>query len=298
MTIKNFIPEFWASLVLDIAQKAMVYGQPAVCNRNYEGIVAQAGDTVHITGIGDVSIVNNTDGQDLADPDEPLDAKTELKISQDKAFSFLVYDKQKKQAAGDTLNPYMRRAAYRMKDRVDQYIAGQYVDAASANCIGSTATAKVPNVTTGDAQNIFNIIQDCATKLSDADIPTEGRFMIVPPWITGLIVKDFHKEGSSAPNVSQEMQINGQVAKIAGFNILESNNVPVVADPAHSTDATKNRYKILFGTNDAITFADSINMVETLRHPKRFADVVRGRHIYGSKVGQPEYIGVLTVSQT
>ena len=32
--IDNFIPEFWASIVLEAAQKAMVYAQPGVINRN------------------------------------------------------------------------------------------------------------------------------------------------------------------------------------------------------------------------------------------------------------------------
>ncbi len=39
--IDNFIPEFWASIVLEAAQKAMVYAQPGVINRNYEGEFAR-----------------------------------------------------------------------------------------------------------------------------------------------------------------------------------------------------------------------------------------------------------------
>ncbi len=91
-----------------------------------------------------------------------IDADTILTISQDKTFRFLVYDKQAKQAGGNILSPYMRRAAYRIKDATDLYVAGLYVDASSANLIGTDASPKVPNTTVGDVQNVFNLIEDCA----------------------------------------------------------------------------------------------------------------------------------------
>ena len=72
--IDNFIPEFWASIVLEAAQKAMVYAQPGIINRNYEGEFATAGDTVHIIGVGDVTIVDTVDGSDQAEGDEMIDA--------------------------------------------------------------------------------------------------------------------------------------------------------------------------------------------------------------------------------
>ena len=287
--IDNFIPEFWASIVLEAAQKAMVYAQPGIINRNYEGEFATAGDTVHIIGVGDVTIVDTVDGSDQAEGDEMIDADTLLTISQDKTFRFLVYDKQTKQAAGNILSPYMRRAAYRIKDATDQYVAGLYADASKANLIGTDASPKVPNTTVGDAQNVFNLIEDCAVLLSNNNVPTDGRFMIVPPWFTGLIVKDYHREGASAPGASEQAQLTGRVAHIAGFDILESNNVP-------NTSLTK--FKILFGNSEAITFADDISGIESMRHQKRWADIVRGRQVYGAKVVYPDNLGVLTANSS
>jgi hypothetical protein len=54
------------------------------------------------------------------------------------------------------------------------------------------------------------------------------------------------------------------------------------------------KYKILFGTSEAISFADQIAMVESIRHQKQFADIVRGHNLYGAKVVQPDYLGVMT----
>jgi hypothetical protein len=163
-----------------------------------------------------------------------------------------------------------------------------YVDASKANLIGTDASPKVPNITVGDAQNVFNLIEDCSVLLSNNSVPTDGRFMIVPPWFTGLIVKDYHREGASAPGLSEQAHLTGKVAHIAGFDILESNNVP-------NTSQTK--YKILFGS-DVITFADDISGIESMRHQKRWADIVRGRHVYGAKVVYPDFLGVLTANSS
>jgi hypothetical protein len=287
--MQNFIAEFWASVMLEKARKTLVYGQPGVINRNYQGDIGAKGDTLHITGMGDVEVIDYVDGVDMADAEPPEDSEELLTITQDKAFRFLVTDKQQKQTIANFVNPYIDRAAYRLKLKMDQYVAGLYTDATVANCIGSDASPKVPVVTAGDASNIFNLLADCEVALDDSNIPDNGRFMIVPPWFSALIAKEFHMSGASAPTIGTEAALNGEVARLAGFNILESTNVP-------NTNGTK--YKILYGTPDAITFADQINMVESLRHPKQFADIVRGRQLYGGKVVQPDYLGVMTVSKT
>ncbi len=71
----------------------------------------------------------------------------------------------------------------------------------------------------------------------------------------------------------------------AGFTILQSHNVP---------NTTGTKYKILFGTNRAISFANQIAKVEPFRMEKRFADAIKGLNVYGAKVIRPEALGVLT----
>ena len=126
--VSAFIPEFWASIVLDFARKNLVYAQPNVVNNKWSGEISQRGDTVHIIGVGDVDIIDYTDGTDMADASAPTDAETLLEITEDKAFRFLITDKQKKQAAGEFMSPMMRKAGYRMKDTIDQFVASLYTD--------------------------------------------------------------------------------------------------------------------------------------------------------------------------
>jgi hypothetical protein len=288
--IINFIPELWAANLLVGARKDLVYGQLGVINRNYQGIIGQKGDTLHITGIGTVTISDYTKGSDMAAPQQLNDADTELKITEQKSFALAIEDLDVQQAAGNFEAVARDQAAYALADERDQFIASFYTDASAANLLGSDASAKVPNTTQGDAQNIFNLIADCGTLLSDSKVPKQGRWMIVPPWISTIIAKDLKVSyGAAGAPTQQGIIMNGYIARIAGFDLLESQNVPNTAGA---------KYKILFGTNQAITFADQIKKVESLRDPDQFRDIVRGLDVYGAKVAQPDYLGCLTVSKT
>ena len=52
----SFIPTVWAARLLTALQKSLIYGQTHVCNRLYEGEIRQAGNTVKIASIGDVTV--------------------------------------------------------------------------------------------------------------------------------------------------------------------------------------------------------------------------------------------------
>ena len=56
MAIDNFIPEIWANELQMALEKALVFAQPGIINRDYEGQITQAGDTVRINQIGDITV--------------------------------------------------------------------------------------------------------------------------------------------------------------------------------------------------------------------------------------------------
>lgn len=288
--ISNFIPKLWEAKLIVGTRKTLVYGQLGVINRNYQGTISQKGDTVHITSIGDITIDDYTKGQDMAAAQDLTDADTELKITQQKSFQFAVEDLDKAQAAGNFESEARDKAQYRLADTRDQFIASLYTDASGNNLNGSDADPVVPNTTQGNAENIFNLIADCGRLLSDSDVPKAGRFMIVPPWVAAIITKDLKVSfGAAGTPIVQGVILNGFVGRIAGFDVLESSNVP-------NTNGAL--YKILFGTNQALTFADQIVKVEALRDPNQFRDKVRGLDVYGAKVVEPDYLGCMTASES
>jgi len=57
------------------------------------------------------------------------------------------------------------------------------------------------------------------------------------------------------------------------------------------------KYKIIAGHQVAISYAEQINKVEAYRPEKRFADAVKGLHLYGAKLVRPSAIAVLTANK-
>jgi hypothetical protein len=285
MAFESWKPEVIAADVQHQLQKALVYGQEGVINRNYEGDV-QFAKSVRIVGVGTVTVRDYTQGSDMTDPETVLDSDLEMTIDYDKYFNFKVSTKDTKQTRIDIMSENNREAAYAVRDAIDQIIAALYTDASASNLVGNSTTPKVPNLTQGDASNIYNLIEDCGVALSDSKVPLEGRWMIVPPRFAGLIRKDL-KLTAAAPQMAQPGMLTGNITRIGGFQILESHNVPNTAGA---------KYKILFGTNKAITFASQVDNIRVLEMEKQFAKKVDGEYVFGCKVVRPENLGVMTVS--
>lgn len=288
MGLEAFIPEIWANEIAIMLEKYLVYAQAGIVNRDYEGEITGAGDTVHISGIGMVTVGTYTKNTNINAAETLTDAQATLVIDQQKYFNFQVDDIDKAQQKPKIMANAMRRAAYGMRDAIDQYVAGLYTDAAAANLIGSDVSTKVPNNTAGDASNCYNLIVDAAVKLTKSRVPTEGRWMIVPPEYYGLLLKEPLFIRANEAGTTEGLR-NGIVGRAAGFDILQSHNVP-------NTNGTK--YKILFGIDQAITFATSVVEVLAYRPEMRFADAVKGLNVFGSKVVYPEMLGCMTVSWT
>jgi N4-gp56 family major capsid protein len=284
VTLTNFIGPFWAQEVQRQLEKYLVFAQVGIVNRDYEGTISGAGDTVKINGIGPVTVKTYTKNTDIDAPETLTDAQTTLLINQQDYFNFQVDDVDKAQMQPKIMAAAMEEASYALRDGVDEYIASLYTDAAAANLIGSDGTPTVPNNTAGDSQNVYNLVVDCAVALTNSRVPTEGRWMIVPPWFYGKLLKEDNFIDASKAGTTDGLR-NGQVGKAAGFNILQSHNVP---------NTTSTKYKIMFGTSRAISFANQILKVEAYRVEKRFADAVKGLDVYGAKVVRPEALGVLT----
>ena len=67
MAIANFIPQVWSARLQENLHKALVFG--ALCNRNYEGDIAQWGDTVHINALNDITVKAYDPATDIEDPE-------------------------------------------------------------------------------------------------------------------------------------------------------------------------------------------------------------------------------------
>lgn len=280
MALSNFIGTVWAANLLSALEKSLVYG--AAVNTDYEGEIRGVGDTVKITSVGDPTVGDYTKNTDISAPETLTDATRSLVINQAKFFNFQVDDIDKAQGAGGVMPEAMQRAAYKLRDAADQYIAAQLVAGATTNTVGSTGTPVAV-----DKTNAYETLLRAQIKLDTQNAPMEDRFAIVPPWFAAVLADDNRFIGDMG---SGEVLQNGRIGgRAAGFTILSSNNVPVV---------TSTKFQIIAGVRDATTFAASVpvDSVEAYRPEKRFADAVKGLYVYGAKVVRPEELVLVTAT--
>jgi hypothetical protein len=286
MSYDNFIPTIWSGNFISELQKSLVYAGPGVINRNWEGEIREQGDRVKINQLGPVSVNTYVKGVDITF--ETLDdASIFLDISESKYFAFEIEDIDAAQAKGSLMQLGMANSAYKMRDSVDQFIAAQYASAGITSGLGTTTTPLTitAKATSGSNTGIEDLLSQISSKLSTANCPKDGRFIILPPAIVQkLTLKVSGNTGLVAQN---QAFTNGYVGTAFGFNIYESNNVP-------NTSGAK--YKVIAGHPMAITYAEQINKVVALTREKSFREAVKGLMLYGAKVVYPNCLACATLS--
>lgn len=281
MAITHFKPELWAAELIVQLRKQLVFAGPDIVNHDYEGQIQEAGDTVHISSVGDVEV---KDYEGEVDYDDIDDAGMALVVDQSKYFAKKFGDVDKAQSlnGGAVMAQTMSNAAYRLSDVADQYVAGMYTKIAAANVLdGTVYTLTAPD-------EAYQALVDLGVVMDEANVPTEGRYAVVPPWFHGVLRKDVNFINASKSGDGGQALRNGEVGEAAGFSILKSNNC---AAP------TANENVIMGGTPMAITFANQIIKTEALRDPKSFSDLVRGLHVYGADVVYPDGLAAVTVTR-
>ncbi len=292
MAVDSFIPELWAAAVQVPFDKALIFGQPQVVNRDYEGMIQEQGDTVTVNSVGQPTIREYDKDQDLVEEGLTTTAQ-KLVIDQGQYFNFLVNDLDKVQAAGNFEGPATVSAGIGLRDKVDTYLAKQFeTNALAANKLGRvTVVDDDPKNATVGQISAYKMLVKLREKLDAQSVPLEGRYVIVDSTVQSALLMDGRFTDLSASG-TQDPLWNGLIGRAAGFNVLQSNNVQKVG----GSGANKDDLVICAGVPSALSFANQLTKLEAFRHPKRFADVVRGLNIYGAKVFRPEGIATATVT--
>lgn len=277
MAVTSFIPELWNARLLYNLEKNHVATN--LVNRNYEGEIKNAGDTVHINTIGDVEVRTYAQGTDLT-YDALSTSDQTLVIDQQKYFAFNLDDVDKAQAAGDIMDTAMGRASYSLADVSDAFLLGKIAAGGSSDNYVGTSGSPIALTTA----NIYANIVALRTKLDKQNVPTQGRTLVIPPEAYALLLQD--ARFTSVQGVAQGVITNGLVGRVAGFDIYMSNNVV-------KTSADTPVYSITAQISDATTYAEQIIKTEALRPEASFSDAVRGLHVYGAKVTRPKAIATL-----
>lgn len=273
MAVTNFVPDIWSARILTNLSRISVAN--AVVNRDYEGD-ASVGDSVKITSFTDPTIGTYTAHTNITIEDID-DATRALLLDQFKYFAFELDDVERAQSVngGAVMAEATRRAAYGLAQTFDTYVLAQMGAGASA----SNPDHQVAEATISTVTDAYDALVNWAVLLDQADVPDMGRFVVVTPAFHGKILKDSRFIATGDVD-SAGVRRNGLVGEAAGLRVYKSNNLP----DGPGAGAGK---LMIAGSTIATTVAEQIRSVEALRMELRFADAVKGLHVYGVKVTRP-----------
>lgn len=281
--VSNFIPELWSARILSALKKSLVYGGPAVVNRDYEGDIVVAGDTVHITSFVDPTIRDYTPETNIT-VDSISDATLALVVDQMKYFAFDVDDVSRRQAIAGWVEEATSRGAYKLLDTVDQFLANLMF-----NAVNGTANDLGPITATVSTNTGYGaVLVALRTALNRANVPSQGRFAILPPEVSAAFLQDnrFLSAAQSGDQGNDALN-NGHIGRALGFDLYESNNVPT---------ETVGVYDVIAGHPMATTYAEQILETTAQQRELRFGDLVKGLHVYGAKVTRPDCLALASVT--
>ena len=267
MAIGAFKPTVWTAKLIVALGNAHVYAN--CCNKDYEGEISAAGDAVRIGTIGDITVADYTPNSTSITVQQLYGADQTLVIDQCKYFAFGVDDVDKRQAKGDFMPQAMNRAAWALAESQDDYLAALLVAGTASANIRTTASCG----TGASDADMYEVLVDLGVLLSAANVPKNDRWCVLAPTHEGLLRKD-PRFVSFGTQQTQTALRGEPIGRAAGFSLYVSNNVP------------SGTY-VVAGDKSACTLAEQINKVEAYRPDLTFTDAVKGLHLYGAKVTQP-----------
>jgi len=270
MAITNFIPTVWSENLYKQLNKK--YIAVSNCNREWEGDIKQCGDRVKICGFGAVSVFNYVKNSDMGTPSALSDVATELVIDQAKAFNFQIDDIDAAQAKPHLMDMAVRHAANALANVTDKYIYNMYDEVEE----GQTIAADL------ETENIYDVILDAVAKIN-ASAVCNDLVLEITPKVASYLLK---AKVDLSSNNSETLE-SGCIGSFAGCKVFVTSNVQALT----SGDVT-NHYCYL-RSKRAIAYAEQLSEIEAYRPERRFADAIKGLHLFGAKIVYPSEIIVL-----
>lgn len=270
MAITNFISTVWSENLLKQLDKK--YIGVLNCNREYEGDIKSQGSIVKICGVGDVTVSSYQKNTDMNEPETLSDTATLLSINQAKYFNFQIDDVDRAQSNPKLMDEAMKNAAAALANEADAYIYSLY-----------TEGSMIVEDDAPTAEKIVDHIIDLKTKMMKLNVMDPDDIVLeVSPDVAALILKAKIDLGTNNYDALE----TGLLGKIAGCKVYVSNNICV---------DEYNFHKCFFRTKRSVAFAEQISEVEAYRPEKRFADAVKGLHLYGARVVYPDELMILSL---
>ena len=274
MAITNFIPTIWSENLYKSLDKK--YVAVANCARDYEGEIKAMGDMVKICGVGDIVVGDYTKDTDMSRPQHLSDTCISFRIDRAKYFNFQIDDIDRTQATPKLMEAAMSNAASSLANEADAYVLSL--------ALSSTHSVRIDDPT---PESVVEGILKARTMLYEHNVLDNSEVVIeVSPAVASMIFK----EKMALATDNSDMLENGCIGSIFGCKVFVSNNIFV-------DDVDGNlEHKCLVRTKRSIAYAEQLSEIEAYRPEKRFADAVKGLHLYGANIIYEDEIILLDVA--
>lgn len=267
MAVTNFIPEIWSAAVAQALQDTAVLAP--ITQTQYEGN-ASRGNQVHITGVIPPTVndyaaaTRTTTAEDLSDDGDTL------LINQEKSFDFHVDDIDRVQAAG-SFESWTTAAGRALGEDADAYIAARAIAEGTNATVALGGSTALNGDTTGSAT--WNAIRDMRKILNKASVPATERFLVMNAEFEANLLTNDAKLAKADESGTPGGLREATLGRVLGFTLVSSNQLPVTDSP-----------QAIAFWRPALAYVSQIDKVDGMRSHTKFADRVRGLHVYGSKV--------------
>ena len=282
-----FLPAIYSKQVLNFFRKSSV--AEAITNTDYAGEIASYGDSVKIIKEPEITVYTYERGADVTQT-KLTDAEVTLVVDTANAFKFIVDDIESNMSHVNFREAASSSAAYALKDAFDEGVIATMIAGVSASSpnhiLGSDSATDLAAGTFDGTGNLdigfgssehdpIDVLSHMSRLLDEQNVPEEGRWFLANPEFYEVLVQSSSKLLSVDYNAGQGSIRNGLVSsgKLRGFDMY--NNIAATSNAAG---------KCLAGHMSATATAQTITSTEVIRDPDSFGDIVRGLHVYGSKV--------------
>ena len=284
-----FLPKVYSKQVLNFFRKASV--AEAITNTDYAGEINNFGDSVRIIKEPSITIATYDRGA-TPTATKLTDAEVTLVVDIANAFKFVVDDIESNMSHVNWRDVATSSAAYALRAAFDEGVIATMFSGVSASSpnhiLGSDSATDLAAGTFDGTGNLdigfgssehdpIDVLSHMARLLDEQNVPEEGRWFLANPEFYEVLVQSSSKLLSVDYNAGQGSIRNGLVTsgKLRGFNMYKTNNI------ASTTNAAG---KCIGGHISSTATAQTITTTEVIRDPDSFGDIVRGLHVYGSKV--------------
>ena len=290
--------ELWSDEIVAAYKKSLVLANLV----NKMPMVGKKGDTLHIPkptrGVAAAKVENQAVTIQNAVEDEVI-------VTVDKHFEYsrLIEDITDVQALASLRRFYTDDAGYALSKQVDDHLFelgkslgdGDGSDWTHSNSFYMDATGGLTAYAedTVAAADVFSDagFRAAIQQLDDADVPMDGRFIIVPPSVRNNIMGI--DRYNSSDFVDGRGVNNGQIGQLYGIDVYVTSNCPVIETAANNAAGGAVKAGIL-GHKDSMVLAEQMGVRSQTQYKQEFLSTLfTSDTLYGTKVIRPESALVL-----